>query len=144
MMSKCFLVGLVGILVFYLFAFLLVSVCCFCEWQVSKKMLDDYVRQRWMRGFKIMGRYADIDVLLEHLTTSDEGNFRTAITQWLEMHQVADVAPVTHAHWIAIECSLHVEKSGACSECGEAWPLSDTEYFYYCPNCGAIMDEEVE
>ena len=52
------------------------------------------------------------------------------------------IAPVIHAHWIPIESQLHIEKSGACSECGEAWIISDTEYFYYCPNCGAKMDEE--
>ena len=51
---------------------------------------------------------------------------------------------VEHAHWIPIESTVHVEKSGACSNCGEAWIITDTTYFYYCPNCGAKMDEEVE
>lgn len=45
-MLKYFLIGLAGILVLYLFAFLIVSVCCFCEWQVTKKALDTLVRQR--------------------------------------------------------------------------------------------------
>lgn len=88
-----------------------------------------------------MARYADIDVLLEHLTTSDEGNFRTAITQWLEMHQVEDVAPVVHAHWIkhgeppwyVIECS----ECGAKWQTGGSWDAND-----FCGNCGAKMDEE--
>ena len=85
-----------------------------------------------------MARYADIDVLLEHLTTSDEGNFRTAITQWLEMHQVEDVAPVIHAHWRY----MHRSKSfglfvGACSNCGSPNIVAD-----YCGNCGAKMDKE--
>ena len=80
-----------------------------------------------------MARYADIDVLLEHLTTSDEGNFRTAITQWLEMHQVEDVAPVVHSHWIEHEMYC------ICNSCNAL----ATAYFNYCPFCGAKMDEEV-
>ena len=62
----------------------------------------------------------------------------------LKREPVEDVAPVIHAYWEPRESTLHVEKSGACSNCGEAWPISDTEYFYYCPNCGAIMDKEKE
>lgn len=50
MILKWFLVGLVGVLVFYLFGFLLVSIYCFCEWQATKKLLDDYVLQRCMKG----------------------------------------------------------------------------------------------
>ena len=78
-----------------------------------------------------MARYADIDVLLEHLTTSDEGNFRTAITQWLEMHQVEDVAPIIHAHWIEYETAFE------CSNCRDFFPCT----MPYCPDCGAKMDE---
>lgn len=83
-----------------------------------------------------MARYADIDVLLEHLTTSDEGNFRTAITQWLEMHQVEDVAPVVHAHW---EEYYGDDKCTSCGfVCGDSFYLGSASF---CPNCGAKMDE---
>ena len=94
-----------------------------------------------------MARYADIDVLLEHLATNDEGNFRTAITQWLEMHQVEDVAPVIHAHWIEGE-DLNCNPVIRCSACKDVCHIeSDSafgDHFYFCPNCGAKMDEEVE
>ena len=96
-----------------------------------------------------MARYADIDVLLEHLTTSDEGNFRTAITQWLEMHQVEDVAPVIHAHWIELYDPIcyvrigyeHLPKTIVnCSNCNKEVGVKTP----YCPGCGAKMDEEVD
>lgn len=52
---------------------------------------------------------------------------------------------VVHAHWIEgedINCKPIVE----CSHCGDVWHLdgdSDPfhDHFYYCPNCGAKMDE---
>ena len=62
----------------------------------------------------------------------------------MENAELEDVAPVIHAHWLPIESAVHVEKSGACSNCGEAWIITDTTYFYYCPNCGAKMDDEVD
>lgn len=95
-----------------------------------------------------MARYADIDVLLEHLTTSDEGNFRTAITQWLEMHQVEDVAPVIHAHWeYRYDMGIY-QTEFLCSRCKgliETYSCTVDEVEYeYCPHCGAKMDEMVE
>ncbi|MEE3311880.1 MAG: hypothetical protein VZR30_04535 [Acutalibacteraceae bacterium] len=55
-----------------------------------------------------------------------------------------DVAPVVHAHWIADSRDCEY----TCSHCGDVWrgdfdldPYDD--HFYYCPNCGAKMDEEV-
>ena len=92
-----------------------------------------------------MARYADIDVLLEHLTTSDEGNFRTAITQWLEMHQVEDVEPVVHAHWLKINNPNYspFDQSSEyylfCSNC----ECGHVQMYNFCPSCGAKMDEEV-
>lgn len=93
-----------------------------------------------------MARYADIDVLLEHLAKNDEGDFRTAITQWLEMHQVEDVAPVVHAFWFWTDDSKQ-RKELQCSNCGKFVKnhenltyLEFTETFQYCPKCGAKMD----
>ena len=99
-----------------------------------------------------MARYADIDVLLEHLTTSDEGNFRTAITQWLEMHQIEDVAPIIHAHWRPSKEPKHEKEFSrffVCTNCSHDIQLRNAGIvedigFEYCPHCGAKMDEEVE
>lgn len=52
----------------------------------------------------------------------------------------ADVAPVRHGRWI--EDNPHCDglrSKWICSECGED---DGEEYFKYCPNCGAKMDEE--
>ena len=61
-----------------------------------------------------------------------------------------DVAPVVHAHWIIKKDPVFGEVVRyTCSHCGEHWsPIAvDREMlnsWYYCPNCGAIMDEESE
>lgn len=96
-----------------------------------------------------MARYIDADEYRKRLEMICGDGYSQRVTavyiEWFMSiaDSIAVDEPVTHAHWVPIESSLHVEKSGACSECGEAWPLSDTEYFYRCPNCGAKMDEEV-
>ena len=57
----------------------------------------------------------------------------------------ADVAPVVHGRWMEREDGF----GGTyymCSRCAEEWTLNDgapTENnMYYCPQCGAKMDEE--
>ena len=59
-----------------------------------------------------------------------------------------DAVPVRHGHWIMNEYDELY-----CSVCGDIASLDSGEYFYrgnirfddsfYCPNCGAKMDEEV-
>lgn len=63
----------------------------------------------------------------------------------------ADVAPVVHGKWIdhdgnKVQLNEHGETCGTCfcSRCGE-WLVASDEYAvkgYFCPNCGAKMDEE--
>lgn len=58
-----------------------------------------------------------------------------------------DVAPVIHAHWKEFE-----DYSGTvypeCSRCGLVWWLeegtAEDNEMYYCPKCGAKMDEEAQ
>lgn len=58
-----------------------------------------------------------------------------------------EVAPVIHSHWKEYE-----DYSGAvypeCAHCGLVWWLdegtAEDNEMYYCPKCGAIMDEEVD
>ena len=60
--------------------------------------------------------------------------------------EIDEVAPVVHAHWIEVE-----DYSGTvypeCSHCGLVWWLeegtAEENEMYYCPKCGAIMDEVV-
>lgn len=60
----------------------------------------------------------------------------------LESVPTADVRPVIHAHWAVLPEGVFYHE---CSNCGEHdyWNTS-TEFllFDYCPDCGAIMDEE--
>lgn len=47
------------------------------------------------------------------------------------LEQMPTIDPVKHGKW---------NNDETCSVCGEGF-LCDTDYFNYCPNCGAIMDE---
>ena len=46
-----------------------------------------------------------------------------------------EAEPVRHGRWTVTRWFVQ------CSECGEAFPLTPTNY---CPNCGAKMDERKE
>ena len=58
----------------------------------------------------------------------------------LETQPTVDAVEVVHGHWI-----YHRDKNGIksckCSECLTSYGCIDTPH---CPNCGAIMDQEVE
>ena len=59
---------------------------------------------------------------------------KDAIRRIIEHTPAADVKPVVHARWI--DKGLHQ----TCSAC---WFIHYTDCAYkFCPNCGAIMDEE--
>ena len=47
-----------------------------------------------------------------------------------------DVRPVVHGHWEDVVVAG--SKETLCSACGN----SGFHFFYYCPHCGAIMDEK--
>lgn len=57
----------------------------------------------------------------------------------------ADVKPVVHAHWIDTYGHSLFECSACECEFSDSILLLDhtSEFPNYCPNCGAIMDEEV-
>lgn len=69
--------------------------------------------------------------------------------QWClsELYDIlsADVAPVVHGRWMEREDGFG-GTCYMCSRCAEEWALNDgapTENnMYYCPQCGAKMDEE--
>lgn len=96
----------------------------------------------------MMTRYVDVDKVIDVMKTAywdenmqsakDDPCVIDAMIDW-SIRQVKDaptedVAPVIHAHWI--DYGEVVE----CSHC-EWYARFET---HYCPNCGAIMDEEVE
>lgn len=63
----------------------------------------------------------------------------------IDRRTAADVAPVVHGHWVRFKesdaCYVHMR----CSACSAYWSdPSHADYFRYCPNCGAKMDEEAQ
>lgn len=76
-----------------------------------------------------------------------------ALREALDKVSMADVAPVRHAHWIEKEHPQYPDiynSSYFCSYCNSKAPSYYLDYSHeiisekwdYCPNCGAIMDEE--
>ena len=96
-----------------------------------------------------MARYADVDKLIWQVQNSDKYGTITkqVFISLLQNSETEDVAPVIHAHWKEFE-----DYSGVvypeCSRCGLVWWLdegtAEDNEMYYCPKCGAKMDEVVE
>ena len=101
-----------------------------------------------------MAKYIDREALIEWLKRiplkdlSDglglcrvimEDDFKTAIKK-MPKGIIADVAPVRHGHWNAInQIATGLPWKYRCNDCG-----CPQEYTHnYCPNCGAKMDKEV-
>ena len=55
---------------------------------------------------------------------------------------LSNLEEVKHGHWIDIEIDWD-DYYVACSVCGEEYVEDEwvKQYFHYCPNCGAKMDE---
>lgn len=51
---------------------------------------------------------------------------------------------VKHGHWVTEEEAIAKDEywlRDTCSVCGHCdWDCTESENFYYCPNCGAKMD----
>ena len=76
-----------------------------------------------------------------------------AVLKRIDKAKAVDAAPIVHGHWVTniydrdfvrIDKDGFPEKSCYCSVCGD-WLTASDEYAvrgYYCPNCGAKMDEK--
>lgn len=99
-----------------------------------------------------MRRYIDAELLREQIELnldidwSETPETQKALLEVIDYQPIADVVPVIHAHWKEFE-----DYSGTvypeCSRCGLVWWLeegtAEDNEMYYCPKCGAKMDEEV-
>lgn len=99
-----------------------------------------------------MKRYIDADNVLKELCNicglqeyckNLQTEKRCVEYQIITSEQTADVAPIIHAHW-EISLAENGWKDTVCSNCGftindDIQVLWNTKY---CPECGAIMDEE--
>ena len=89
-------------------------------------------------------KYIKVELFMDFLDRNARDDLLTPadIGTALEMIPAEDVKPVVHAHWIRHDGN---EKYDECSNCHCAYNSCGWEaYGYYCPHCGAKMDEEVE
>ena len=91
-----------------------------------------------------MARYIDLDKCSQYKTNHGGYPDTFAFPPWTEFE---DVAPVIHAH-----CNEFSDYTGTCyaecSRCDLLWWLeegtAEENEMFYCPKCGAKMDEEVD
>lgn len=86
----------------------------------------------------LISRAAAIECAIDAVDDWDGGwnpNRETVIRRYFEELPAVDAAPVVHGHWI------DTGSGQECSVCGEVQYGYDSGRFY-CPNCGAKMDEE--
>nr|DAV05403.1 MAG TPA: Transcription initiation factor IIE, alpha FINGER, Transcription [Caudoviricetes sp.] len=95
-----------------------------------------------------MAEYIEREALLLRINlhgTNKFGMLDEDIRAFVKETPVADAAPVVHGRWIKLEDGFG-GTCYMCSRCAEEWALNDgapTENnMYYCPQCGAKMDEE--
>lgn len=78
----------------------------------------------------------------------DEIRFMCFFYDWEKIgnviHRQPTVDPVKHGHWILEQFGEgdDAELWYQCSQCG--WPTMSNHSNYYCPHCGAKMDEVAE
>ena len=74
-------------------------------------------------------------------------DLRETVTTDINEQPTIDAEPVVHAHWIETEEKYEDERCRysywMCSNCN-TWLSGRYGLYRYCPNCGAIMDEESE
>lgn len=100
---------------------------------------------RWEKG-KTMSDYIKREDALEQFDYYDLGEYLTTQIRGMLMDiPSADVAPVRHGRWEKRD-DLFLDTLYRCSVCGEEFYLENgtpqENQYYYCPNCGAKMDEE--
>lgn len=92
----------------------------------------------------MMTRYVDVEKLTQRIMGADYIHTACEVLIEIDCMPKEDVAPVIHGHWKEFE-----DYSGAvypeCSRCGLVWWLdegtAEDNEMYYCPKCGAKMDE---
>lgn len=99
------------------------------------------------KGRMMMGRCNEC---LHEIVCEFHHNFNGIDTRFCNYFKnKADVQEVKHGKWKQIEDSLGWQevRCAECSVCGEDWIIEEdysfedfTEYWRYCPNCGAKMD----
>lgn len=90
-----------------------------------------------------MAEYIDRDLLKRAVHASDlENREKMALLTCISSIPAADVEPVRHGRWEALEHYRDGGTAQRCNQCKELMCLHRTTPKNYCPNCGAKMDEE--
>ena len=87
-------------------------------------------------------RLIDADRMKQNIKIGEEHPGITAMLEgWIDCQTTIDAEPVRHGHWTNLPHSNWYE----CSECKATWDMDvppEESGMYFCPNCGAKMDEE--
>lgn len=88
-----------------------------------------------------MAEYIDRDFALD-VVKRTSGDYAAAFSE-IAHEPAADVAPMVHGHWEAVVQDGVCHYSGRCSVCWTRNYIPHPTNAYYCPNCGAKMDETI-
>lgn len=91
-----------------------------------------------------MSRYIDADALLLKIDchgTNKFGMLDEDIRDFVRKIPAADVAEVIHSDWHTSTVRMS-SIDVTCRNCHRTEKISITNYFEYCPHCGAKMDGE--
>ena len=107
---------------------------------VEEKALKDEVVALRDKAINLVKQYS---VLGEHEKWDKAVQARTTVCEIVELIEalpVTDAEPVRHGRWVN-----HISENGAtdgtyCGICD--YEVDRDARYYYCPNCGAKMDEE--
>lgn len=94
-------------------------------------------------------RLIDADSILMEANT--DGAYGYVSAEQIANAQTIDAAPVRHGRWKQATEPLGWDEidCAECSECKESFIIAEdfgideiSEFWHYCPNCGAMMDGE--
>ena len=91
-----------------------------------------------------MSRYIDVDALLLKIDchgTNKFGMLDEDIRDFVRKIPDADAAKVIHSDWHTATVRMNCIDV-TCRNCHRTEKISITNYFEYCPHCGAKMDGE--
>lgn len=77
------------------------------------------------------------------INSIDNGMWTIGIDQAIDEQATIEAEPVRHGHWIFGE-SWMLGRNRRCSVCDSMFPCNDAWVMFYCPDCGAKMDEVSE
>ena len=96
-----------------------------------------------------MARYIDADKVMEEINRIGGHNLceweTIGVKALIDRQPTADVVEVKHGYWKEPMGELKIFKCRylICSQCNVMLPIiTELAAYYYCPNCGAKMDEK--